>query len=172
MRVAEIAPIPHEDLAEGSHLSVSVVAGPNLSLWSIATDRSCDTDTEFKFQIQPDQAVVIGRQQGGRIEYLDERYQPTQLVPNSAQRVVGSHDKVADNRVSRGHFMLRDSPRGLELVNGVPRHGGGIRPPINGTKMLKPERRTMQDGEDFVIERGKSVTICLPNGTVIVLGAE
>src|SRR5262249_46336959 len=121
--------------------------------------------------LRPDQLVVIGRQEGGQIDYLDSRYQPTQLVPNSAQRVVGCRDEEADLMVSRGHFMLSGARHGVLLVNGVPRPGGGIRPPLNGTLMLDPEYRLMIDGEHHVIERGTSATIRLPNGTVILLRA-
>src|SRR6187549_1152028 len=109
-------PHPHEDWTESSSLSISVVEGPNVSLWSIATATEGETDGEFKLELQPDQTVVIGRQEGGRIEYLDARYQPTQLLPNSSQRVVGCRNNEADKCVSRGHFMLQGSPSGISLV--------------------------------------------------------
>ena len=67
--------------------------------------------------------------------------------------------------------MLKGSLNGILFVNGVPLRGGGIRPPINGTVMLEPECRLMHKGEDHMIERGKSATIRLPNGTVMLLGA-
>ena len=40
------------------------------------------TKGELSVQLQPDQSVVVGRQEGGRLEYLDPSYQPTQMVPN------------------------------------------------------------------------------------------
>jgi hypothetical protein len=73
--------------------------------------------------------------------------------------------------VSRGHFMLRRHGGGLELTNGVPRRGGGIRPPMNTTVLLLPERRLMVPGERYHIPRGGSVVILLPNGTVLEIRA-
>ena len=68
--------------------------------------------------------------------------------------------------------MLRGSVHGILFVNGVPRRGGGIRPPKNGTEMLAPAQRPMGQGEDYMIEKATAISIKLPNGTVILLGAE
>jgi hypothetical protein len=68
--------------------------------------------------------------------------------------------------------MLRVSVAGILFVNGVPRPGGGIRPPLNGTRMLEPDYRPMGQGEEYLIEKGTAIKICLPNGTIILLGAE
>jgi hypothetical protein len=68
--------------------------------------------------------------------------------------------------------MLRGSVQGILFVNGVPRRGGGIRPPMNGTKMLAPANRRMGRGEEYMIEKGTAIKIRLPNGTAILLGAE
>ena len=38
------------------------------------------TKEELKLQLQPDQSVVIARQERGEIEYLDPRYRPTQML--------------------------------------------------------------------------------------------
>jgi hypothetical protein len=168
----EIAPLPHENGAGSTSLSVSIVEGPTLNLWSIATATEGKTDNELKLQLQPDQSVVVGRQEGGEIEYLDPRYQPTRMLPNPSRPVVTSFYHGTDRCVSRGHFMLRGSARGILLLNAVPRRGGGIRPPKNGTVLLEPVYRSMQQGEEYMIERGAVAKICLPNGTVILLGAE
>jgi len=170
--VPEIEPLPHEGWADGSSLSLSIVQGPTLNLWSIATVTQGKEKEELRVQLRPDQTVVIGRQEGGRIEYLDPRYQPTQLLPNSSRRVVTTLGTGSDKSVSRGHFLLRGTPHGILLVNGVPRQGGGIRPPMNGTEMLEPDCRWMGGGEEFMIERGAAAKIQLPNGTVILLQAE
>src|SRR5271170_7862910 len=114
----EIEPVPHGDWDNGSSLSLSIVEGPSLNLWSAATVIEGKTKEELSLQLQPDQAVVIGRQEGGQIEYLDPRYQPTQMLPNSSRRVVTSFDRGKDRCVSRGHFMLRGSVHGILLVNG------------------------------------------------------
>jgi hypothetical protein len=168
----ELVPLPHEDWSGGSSLSISIVEGSMLSMWSMATAVAGKTDTELKLQLQPEQTVVIGRQEGGRIEYLDPRYQPTQMLPNSTRRVVTTVDRGTDRCVSRGHFMLRGLAQGILFVNGVPRRGGGIRPPRNGTEMLAPNHRHMDQGEEYVIDKGTALTIRLPNRTVILLGAD
>lgn len=168
----EIVPLPHEDWEGNTSLSVTIVEGPTVNLWSIATATEGETEGELKLQFQPDQSVVIGRQEGGQIEYLDARYQPTQMLPNSSRRVVTSLNRETDECVSRGHFMLKGSLRGILLLNGVPRRGGGIRPPLNGTVMLEPDYRSMDEGEEYMIWRGATAKIRLPNGTVILLRAE
>jgi hypothetical protein len=168
----EIVPLPHEDWAETSSLSISIIEGPTLNLWSISTATEGKAKDELTLQLQPDQSVVIGRQEGGETEYLDPRYQPTQLLPNSSRRVITSLFRGTDRCVSRGHFMLKGSIHGILLVNGVPRRGGGIRPPMNGTVMLEPDHRSMKQGEEYMIERGAAVKIRLPNRTVILLRAE
>ena len=168
----EIVPLPHEDWSDSSSLSISIVQGPTISLWSIETPSEGKTEGELTLQLQPDQSVVIGRQEGGQIDYLDPRYHPTQMLPNSTRRVVTSFSRGSDRFVSRGHFMLRGSVQGILFVNGVPRRGGGIRPPMNGTKMLAPAKRRMGQGEEYIIEKGTAIKIRLPNGTVILLGAE
>jgi hypothetical protein len=168
----EFTPLPHEDWAGSSSLSISIVEGPAINLWSTVTAAGGETKAEFRLQLQPDQSVVIGRQEGGEIEYLDPRYHPTQMLPNSTRRVVTTVNKGTDICVSRGHFMLRGSVDGILFVNGVPRRGGGIRPPMNGTKMLAPVNRRMGQGETYMIEKGTAIRIRLPNGTVILLGAD
>jgi hypothetical protein len=168
----EIVPLPHEDRADSSSLSLFIVEGPTLNLWSSTETTEGETKSELVLQLQADEVVVIGRQEGGQIEYLDPSYRPTQLLPNSNERVVTSFRRGSDRCVSRGHFMLRGSVRGILFVNGVPRRGGGIRPPLNGTVMLTPDQRRMGQGEEYLIEKGASLKIKLPNGTVIVLRAE
>lgn len=61
---------------------------------------------------------------------------------------------------------------GILLVNGVPRRGGGIRPPLNGTRLVAPVRRRLEPAEEYVVERGRSATLRLPNGTEIDLHAD
>jgi hypothetical protein len=168
----EIVPLPCEDWAEGSLLSITIVDGQTLNLWSPRATTEGKTTGELKLQLQPNQCAVIGRQEGGEIEYLDPSYQPTQMLPNSSRSVVTSMDRGTDMCVSRGHFMLKGCVHGILLVNGVPRRGGGIRPPRNGTVMLEPARRSMGDGEEYMIERGAAAKIRLPNRTVILMCAE
>ena len=169
----EIAPLPREDEAGDSILSVSHISGPAVDLWSANTATEGDTASQFTLALGPERSVVIGRQEGGRIEYLDRRYRPTQILPNTDRRVVKSVGQDSrDLCVSRGHFMLKGSTRGIVFLNGVPRVGGGVRPPMNGTEMLAPDRRTMMQGEELLIDRGSAITIRLPNQAVLLLRAE
>jgi hypothetical protein len=165
-------PLPHDDWRFGTPLSLSILEGPALNLWSsvpVVEDRA---QSELEVQLQPQESLVIGRQEGGQIEYLDARYHPTRMLPNSTRPVVTSLRSLADRGVSRGHFMLTGSTQGIVLLNGVPRRDGGIRPPLNGTRMEEPEQRMMNDAEEYLIARGASAKIRLPNGTLILLRAD
>jgi hypothetical protein len=168
----EIVSLLYEEWAGAISLSVSIIEGPTLNLWSIATAIEGSTEGELRLQLQPDQAVVIGRQEGGQIEYLDPRFHPTPMLPNTSRRVATLFCRETEKCVSRGHFMLKGSLHGILLVNGVPRRGGGIRPPLNGTLMLEPQWCLMKQGEEYMIERGATAKIRLPNGTVILVRAE
>jgi hypothetical protein len=170
--IPEFIPLPHDNTPHDSSLSVSIIEGPTLNLWFNGTVSEGKIKGELALKLQPDQSVIIGRQEGGQIEYLDPRYQPTRMVPNSSRPVVTSLKKAYDICVSRGHFMLKGSLLGILLVNGVPRRGGGIRPPKNGTVMLEPSHRSMDQGEEYLIERGRVTRIRLPNGTVILIAAD
>jgi hypothetical protein len=139
------------------------------SLPSINTPADGYPQSRLQLGLTPERPAVIGRKQGGTIEYLDPAYQPTQLVPGTGQSVL--QDQEADNFVSRGHFMLRASAAGILLVNGVPRRGGGIRPPLNGTWLLGPAERPLRPGESVLIRPGTSITIRLPNGVRLQIGA-
>jgi len=102
------------------------------------------------------------RQEGGRLDYLDSRYQPTQLLPNSPQRVLDVTTKEADNCVSRGHFMLNGSRTeycGQWRAPPRRRH----QPPLNG-RNVDPEYRWMNEGNIMSWNAETSATIRLPNG--------
>jgi hypothetical protein len=63
--------------------------------------------------------------------------------------------------------------RGILLTNGVPRLGGGIRPPTNRTMLAAAaEWRAMEPAEEFLIENGAEVSLYLPNGTMLRICAE
>jgi len=129
-----------------------------------------NTWVEVKAQTSPEKPLVIGRKSGGQIEYLDPAYVPTNLVPNSGRSVL-TGNKERDRRVSRAHFSLWGRVGGIVLMNGVPRRGGGIRPPINETLLLAPVERWMEPGEEYLIESGASALIRLPNKTVLEIRA-
>jgi hypothetical protein len=115
--------------------------------------------------------VIVGRQEGRRVHYLDPAYLPTQVVPETGQSVLLSGGQGDDVYVSRGHFMLRGVAAGVVLTNGVPRAGGGIRPPVNGTWIVTPVSRKLEPGEEVLIERGTVLVIWLPNRCVIQIVA-
>jgi hypothetical protein len=117
----------------------------------------------LKLQIEPDRPLIIGRAEGGQVPYLDPAYRPTTVLPGTGQTVLQHGGEGADVVVSRGHFMIRAAAGGLLLVNGVPRRGGGIRPPMNGTWLLAPVRRILEPGEPYLIENGSAIEVWLPN---------
>jgi hypothetical protein len=163
--------VPAKDWAFRSWLTMTVAEGVVLT-WREGTPARAELKGEVRLQVETNQPVVIGRQNGGETEYLDPLYRPTPNMPTSGQPIVTSAWGEKDRLVSRAHFMIKASPLGLILVNGVPRRGGGIRPPTNWTCLLAPIRRQMEKGEEFLIERGSSATISLPNGTTIRIDSE
>jgi hypothetical protein len=151
--VPEVTP-PREAEFGGESLAEVSVCGGGLTLWG-----TCDTvgepSRQVKLRLDPAKPVVIGRQQGGRIPYMDEKYRSTEIGP-SGKSVLTSCGQGIDTSVSRGHFMLRGSPLGILFVNGVPRPDGGIRAPLNGTLLVWPGPcRWLEGGEEYVIEHGQ-----------------
>lgn len=142
--------------------------GGSVTIWSAST--FTESQAERTLQLAPGQMVVIGRQQGGRLEYLDPSFVPTQLIPDTEQTVLTMNDEK-DLLVSRGHFSLKGSCQGIVLVNGVPGINGRIRPPVNWTILMEPEYRFMEQGEAYLVERGASARIQLPNRISIILRA-
>ncbi|MCI0642835.1 MAG: hypothetical protein L0Y70_27450 [Gemmataceae bacterium] len=149
--------------------SLTVESGPELCVWSTATTWT-EANGDTAVAIPENQHIVIGRQHGGEIEYLDPAFAPTPIYSRDGESILRS-DNQWNLYVSRGHFMLRGHACGLVLVNGVPRRGGGIRPPLNGTFLVRPDYRFMWPGEEYVIESTTTTTIQLPNGTVISIRA-
>ena len=157
------------DVGSVSLASVSLCGGATLNLWSAGV--ATETEGEYMLALAPHQTAVIGRQEGGEIEYLDPAFQPTQMLPGAEQPIVACARQGADTFVSRGHFMLKGDVDGILLVNGVPRRGGGIRTPLNGTRMIAPQDRTMTEAEEWLIPRGDSVRLRLPNHLIVCIAA-
>ena len=167
-----VAPAEVGDWVGTSHASVTFDGGAAVTLWSApGATLAGDTETETQLLLQPDRPVVIGRQQGGEVPYLDPSYTPTHVVSDSGQSVLTQAGQGSDRYVSRGHFLLRGSAEGLRLLNGVPRREGGVRPPVNGTWLVEPECRRLEAGEEYLIGRGRSAKIRLPNGTGVLIQA-
>ena len=136
-----------------SSCTISSLCGPGLTLWSVPEPRlaprgrgvggegtSPESRTEIRLQLSPEAPVIIGRQEGGEIEYLDPRYAPSPIVPGTGRTILQQDGTPRDTYVSRGHFMLRSHATGILFTNGVPRRGGGIRPPRNWTQLLHPHQ--------------------------------
>jgi hypothetical protein len=151
--------------------TMSVVSGSPLTTWS-SLPLVARSQTEYALQLMPGSPVVVGRYHGRVPPYLDPAYQPTTIVPGTGQAVLHSGGCGTDICVSRAHFMLRGVSRGILFVNGVPRPGGGIRPPLNGTRLLAPQGRGLSPGEEYLIESGTAMVFRLPNGTEIRIDAE
>jgi hypothetical protein len=171
--VRDPKPFPTGDPLGGSSSgTIEVLTGDTpVSLSGCAGDTLFEPGPRVRLQLDPDRPVVIGRQQDGVPEYLDPAYRTTRIVPGTGQAVVQSSRVGPDTWVSRGHFMLRGCGRGIALTNGVPRAGGGIRPPVNGTWLLRPEWRLLEPGEEYVIESGSAAVLHLPNGAVVRIAA-
>lgn len=150
---------------------ISILSGSPLTTWS-SVPLTARGRTAFALQLMPDSPVVVGRSDGQPPEYLDPAYRPTTIVPGTEQAVLHSGGYGADNCVSRAHFMLRGVPGGILFVNGVPRLGGGIRPPRNGTRLVVPEGRGLNPGEEYLIASGTAMIVRLPNGTEIRIDAQ
>lgn len=54
-----------------SSVSLTFESGPAISVWSSGDTMRGQTDAEATLELSENQQVVIGRQEGGRIEYLD-----------------------------------------------------------------------------------------------------
>ena len=152
--------------------SLEVLSGSTSLSLTGALETVADPDTSVQLHLEPDQPVVIGRAEGREVPYLDPAYRPTRVVPGTGQPVVRSDSEGKDAYVSRGHFTLKGSFRGLLLINGVPRKGGGIRPPTNWTCLYdRNDWRVMDPGEEFLIEHQQSAVLYLPNGTTVRISA-
>jgi hypothetical protein len=154
-----------------SSASLRVTPGSSLTLWSVS-DPAQATDVEYQVRISPDRPVIVGRAEGHEVPYLDPAYRPTRVVPGTGQSVMRQDGTDHDIVVSRGHFMLRADPGGVVFVNGVPRRGGGLRPPMNGTWLLAPIRRMLDPEEAYLIEHGRAAVFYLPNGAEIRIDAQ
>jgi hypothetical protein len=161
---------PDASISFGSMETCSGDTG--LSLWGGFGSTSADTASKVKLQLEPDRPVVIGRWDNGLPPYLDPSYRSTTIMPGTGQAVVRSATDKTDMCVSRAHFMLRGNSAGIVLTNGVPSAGGGIRPPTNGTWIVQPCCRLMGPAEEYQIENGAAVSLCLPNQTVVRICAE
>jgi hypothetical protein len=171
VEAVEEAPERNPDDGHSSAVcGLSILSGTAVTAWS-ATETAPETGHQLKLQIEPDRPLIIGRAEGGQVPYLDPAYRPTTILPGTGQTVLQHGGKGTDLVVSRGHFMIRAAAGGLLLVNGVPKRGGGIRPPMNGTWLLAPVRRTLEPGEPYLIENGSAIEVRLPNGSHLQIEA-
>jgi hypothetical protein len=154
-----------------SHVSLSFT-GDAVTLWSDPSlSPSARSRSQTDLQLQPGKPVVVGRQHGGEVPYLDQNYVPTDVVPEIGRSILTHGGDGPDRCVSRGHFLLKAVAGGVALINGVPSRQGGFRPPLNGTWLLAPVRRRLHDGEAYLIRQGESAQIELPNGTRVLIEA-
>ncbi|HEX5103114.1 MAG TPA: hypothetical protein VFV87_04855 [Pirellulaceae bacterium] len=153
----------------GSSASISILFGPALAVGDSVLDSV--SAPALVLQLAPGQIAVIGRAHGREVPYLDPAYRPTSLVPGTGETILRGDGDRRDLTVSRGHFMLSAHPAGLLLTNGVPRRGGGVRPPMNGTLLLGPIQRSMAPGEEQKVPYGSAIVLQLPNGTQVRIEA-
>jgi hypothetical protein len=164
-------PLDPADPGAYSSGSFEILSGDTALIVWTGCETLAEAGLKVQLQLEPDHPVVIGRAEGWAVPYLDPAYRPTRIVPGTGQSVVRSGNALPDNQVSRGHFTLRGDPRGIVLTNGVPRVGGGIRPPVNGTWLQDAGWRLMQPGEEYLIAHQATAVLALPNGTVVQISA-
>jgi hypothetical protein len=152
--------------------SLHVESGPGMTLWAAGDSIVARSPADISLELQLHQLIVIGRQEGGEVPYLDPQFRPTRMVSDTGQCVLKHEGHGRDIYVSRGHFVLRGHSSGILLINGVPRRGGGIRPPLNGTRLVAPAHRSLRPGEELLIQAGLLIKIELPNGTVFSIEAD
>jgi hypothetical protein len=174
--------VPHTGSTDGgSSCHVALLDGPSVTFWACpgtavhaltVVHEVPDSVAELALCLAPERLLVVGRSTGrSPVPYLDPAYSPTPILPDSGQSVLRGHDET-DNWVSRAHFTLRGAPGGgIVFTNGVPRVGGGLRPPLNGTKLLSPTVRWLDPGEEVLIGFGEAVAVRLPNRCVLQLRA-
>jgi hypothetical protein len=172
----------HPDCTDGSvsHCDIVLLAGNSVTLWAppqtevaprTTVDAGPETVAELALGLAPGRLVVVGRATPDcPVPYLDPAYRATPMLPDTQQSVLRGNDP-ADNYVSRAHFTVRCEAGGVVFTNGVPRAGGGIRPPKNGTKLMAPTVRYLAPGEEVLIPFGEAIAIRLPNFCVLQLKA-
>ena len=172
---------PHPADGPPSHCDVALLEGHSVTFWTCPqTDVAVRTTandlpgvfTALALCLAPERLVVVGRSTGSSpVPYLDPAYRATTILPDTQQSVLLGDDHT-DNWVSRAHFTLRGgSAGGVVFTNGVPRAGGGVRPPKNGTWLVAPAVRFLDPGEEVLIGCGEAVAIRLPNHCVLQLKA-
>jgi hypothetical protein len=160
-------------LLEGRSDSVTLWLCPETKVHApITTGAAPRTVPELALGLAPGRLVVVGRATPGcPVPYLDPAYRATPMLPDSGACVLRGNDP-SDIYVSRAHFTLRGSAGGgVVFTNGVPRAGGGVRPPKNGTKLMAPTVRYLAPGEEVLIPYGETIAIRLPNHCVLQLKA-
>jgi hypothetical protein len=161
-------------LCESSRLHL-ICDGAPVSVWTrlaltqTLVESASQTFVASALELAPCELVVIGRQEGGRLSYLDPCFTPTQIVPDSGRTVLKNSEN--DIYVSRGHFTLRASVGGILLLNGVPGIDGRVRPPMNRTFLVEPLYRELDKGELVLVRHGSSATILLPNSAMVTISA-
>ena len=181
--MADTSPNPHPTTPDGgSRCHVALLDGPpSVTFWACpgtavhnltAVHEVPDSIAELALCLAPERLLVVGRSTGrSPVPYLDPAYRPTPILPDGNRSVLWGHDE-SDNWVSRAHFTLRGAPGGgIVFTNGVPQAGGGLRSPLNGTKLLLPAVRWLDPGEEVLIGFGEAVAIRLPNRCVLQLRA-
>jgi hypothetical protein len=92
------SPVHLDDCPASSSVSLSTSEFCSLTLWGDDRVESLPGG-KLKTEVGRDRPLVIGRQSGGELEYLDPHYRPTPLAPNSARSILTGNEK--DNWVSR-----------------------------------------------------------------------
>src|SRR5438093_6631473 len=106
--------VSHFDTSSGDDISSRTLCtirsdcGQGVTVWSLPdAATSTKTGLEVRLELSPERPVIIGRKDGGEIDYLDPRYVPTPIVPGSGKTILKEGGSQKDIYVSRGHFLMR-----------------------------------------------------------------
>src|SRR5262245_21736893 len=95
------------DTGPSSSCTIISDGGLGVTLWAVPGARTAAAPgSEVRLQLSPDAPAIIGRQDGGEIEYLDPRYVPSPIMPGARRTILQRDGREQDLYVSRGHFML------------------------------------------------------------------
>jgi len=78
----EFAPLKVPEFGHDSIAEISVIGG-GVTLWGI--DTAEETGPKISLRLDPRAPVIIGRQEGGQIPYMDPAYQSTQIGPDGSR---------------------------------------------------------------------------------------
>src|SRR5881409_2876645 len=100
-----IRALPDDSDSCASFCTIHSSGGMGVTVWSLP-ERVSAEKLEVRLQLSPERPVIVGRQNGGEVPYLDPAYVSTPIVPGTGKTILKKDGAGADTYVSRGHFQL------------------------------------------------------------------